>query len=101
MGRIAQTLLGVSTAISDSPLGIVWAITMPLITFLIPLLVKNDPVGYIVPCIANVIGTLVVDCLRKSGSLQVAQVVFKMIIVALFSLLWAHHIFNLATDHAD
>ena len=97
MGRIVQTLLGVSTAISDSPLGIVWAILMPLVTFLIPLFVKSNPIGYIIPLIVNVIGTLVIDCLRKSGSLGVGHMVCKLITVALFSLLWAHHIFILAT----
>ena len=100
VGRIAQTLLGVSTAIAESPLGVVWAIAMPLLTFLLPLLVKHDPVAYIVPLVVNVVGTLVVDCLRKSGSLGVGHMVCKLVTVALYSLLWGHHIFVLARHHS-
>jgi hypothetical protein len=42
--NIIQTLLGISKEISDSPLAIVWAILLPLLTFLLPLIIKNDPV---------------------------------------------------------
>jgi hypothetical protein len=99
--NIIQTLLGISKEISDSPLAIVWAILLPLLTFLLPLIIKNDPVGYIVPLCINVVGMLVVDCLRKSGEVRVGEVIVKAIMVGMYSLFWSHHIFILARHHSD
>ena len=93
-----QTLLGMSTQITESPVIMVWAIALPLITILIPVFVSSIIVAIIVPSAINVIANIIIAVITIKDGTTFGQLIVKNIILAVYTVLWSHHLFVLNSD---
>lgn len=94
-----QTLFGISNKIGESSVTIVWAIALPLITFLIPLLVSSIFVAIIIPTAINVVVNTIIGLVKKEDGISIAQIALRNFILGIYSILWTHHIFILSQNH--
>jgi len=88
-----------STQLMDSPIVMVWAVALPLITILIPVFVSSIFVAIILPSAINVVVNIVIALLTRKDGTTYGQIFVRNIILAVYSILWTHHLFVLNSDH--
>ena len=88
-----------STQITESPVIMVWAIALPLITILIPVFVDSIFVAMIVPSAINVVVNIIIAVITIKDGTTSGQLIVKNIILAVYTVLWSHHLFVLNSDH--
>lgn len=94
-----QTLFGISSQIAESSPTIVWGVALPLITILIPVFVTSIFIAIIVTSAINVVGNIIVGCVTKKEGTTFGQIAVRNIILAIYSILWSHHLFLLNRNH--
>jgi hypothetical protein len=88
-----------STQLMDSPIVMVWAIALPLITILIPVFVSSIFVAIILPSAINVVVNIIIALLTRKDGTTYGQIFVRNIILAVYSILWTHHLFVLISNH--
>jgi hypothetical protein len=88
-----------STQLMDSPIVMVWAVALPLITILIPVFVSSIFVAIILPSAINVVVNIIIALLTRKDGTTYGQIFVRNIILAVYSILWTHHLFVLISNH--
>jgi hypothetical protein len=74
-------------------------VALPLITVLIPVFVSSIYIAIIVTSGINLVGNILITCLTRKEGTTMGQIAVRNIILAVYSVLWSHHLFVLNQDH--